>query len=451
MAASTPPAVSEPAAPGRPIATTLLRLAAPNWIVMVTLAAVSMIDIFFVGQLGLDALAGVSITFPVMMLMQTMAAGGMGGGAAAAVARARGAGNQDDVDSAAGQAVVVAVGMAALFVVAFVAFGRTLYGAVGAIGAELDAALVYSKVLFFGGVLIWVFHLLSSVVRGTGNMTFPAMLLILTQLIHVGLCPALVFGVGPLPALGVPGAALSAVLSFAPGVVALVLHLVLGRGAARLSARHLRLRPAVLWEILRVGLPGSTNNILNNTNVMILTGLVASRGAAAVTGFSVASRIEYIQSPLAFGLGAGILTMVGNEIGGGNRPRAVRVAWIGALMTAALAGAIGLFGFTCPGWFIGEFSTDASVIAFGTQYLRLVSPVYVFYGLGLGLWFAAQGSGRVRWPLTGSVCRVVLASVGGWIAISLGGDLSSLFAVVALSFAVFGAVIAAATWAGKVI
>jgi len=436
----------------KPIVPTLLRLAAPNWVVMVTLAAVSMIDIFFVGRFGLEALAGVSITFPMMMLMQTMAAGGMGGGVAAAVARARGAGKQEEVDRVVAQALVIAIGMAGLFIAVFVGFARPLYGAIGATGPELDAAVTYSNVLFLGGAVMWIFHLLSAVVRGTGNMTFPAGLLVLTQLIHVGLCPALVFGVGPLPAFGVRGAALSAVFSFAPGVVVLLVYLVSGRGAARLSARRLRLHPPVLWEILRVGVPGSANNILTNTNVMILTALVARYGTQAFTGFSIASRIEYVQTTLSFGLGAAILTLVGTAIGAGNRGRALRVAWIGAILMAVLAAAIGLFGFACPGWFIGLFSTDASVLAIGTQYLRFVSPAYVFFGLGLGLWFAALGAGRVRWPLAGSVARVVVASAGGWIATGLlGGSLSTLFVLMTVSFVIFGVVIAIATWLGKVV
>ncbi|HET9622762.1 MAG TPA: MATE family efflux transporter [Kofleriaceae bacterium] len=436
----------------RPIVGPLLRLAAPNWIVMVTLAAVSMIDIFFVGKLGLDALAGVSITFPMMMLTQTMAAGGMGGGIAAAVARAHGAGNRAAVDRAAGQAVIVAVAMAALFIAVFVGLGRALYAAIGAAGPELEAALAYSDVLFYGAVIMWAFHSLSAVVRGTGNMTFPAILLILTQLIHVGLCPALVFGVGPVPALGVRGAALSAVLSFAPGVIALTAYLVSGKRAARLAVRHLRPDGATLWEILRVGVPGSANNVLTNANIVILTGLVAGHGTEAFTGFGIASRIEYIQSPLAFGLGAAILTMVGNEIGAGDHRRARRVTWIGAALTAALSGVIGMIGFAVPAWFVHQFSTDAQVTAYGVQYLRIVAPAYVCFGLGLGLWFAAQGAGRVKWPLIGSVVRVAMSSLGGWLVIHVAGaGLGGLFGLVAASFAAFGLVIAAATWAGKVV
>jgi len=250
----------------------------------------------------------------------------------------------------------------------------------------------------------------------------------------------------------VRGAALSAMLSFVPGVVALVVHLVSGRGAARLSARSLQIRPAILREILRVGLPGSASNILTNSNVLILTALVGPFGTQAVTGFGIALRTEYVQTTLAFGLGAGILTLVGTEIGAGNRRRALRVAWIGASMMTVLAGVVGLLAFAFPGWFIGLFSTDASVMAIGTRYLRFVSPAYVFFGLGLGLFFGALGAGRPRWPVVGTLARVVVASGGGWIVTCvLGAGLSSLFLTVAVSFVVFGSFIAAAMWAGKLV
>ena len=434
------------------IASTLLRLAAPNWVVMVTMAAVSMIDIYFVGRLGLDALTGVSMTFPMVMLMQTMAAGGMGGGVAAAVARAIGAGKQEEADRVAAQALLIALGMAGLFTAGFLGLGPSLYAAIGASEAALRAGIAYSNTLFLGAVVLWLFHLLAAVVRGSGAMVFPAVLLIVTQLLHGALCPALTFGVGPVPALGVRGAALSSVLSFVPGVVALGIHLISGRGAARLSARNLRPQPAILWEICRVGLPTSLNNILTNANVMILAALVSTGGTEAIAGFGVASRIEYVIAPLAFGLGAAILALVGAAVGGGDRPRARRIAWTGAAMTAALVGGIGLVAFAAPAWVIRRFSDDASVLAAGTLYLRLVAPSYALFGLGMGLWFAAQGAGRVRWPLVGSLSRLVVASGGGWIAIhGFGGGLSSLFAMVALSFVTFGGIIAAATWSGRVV
>ena len=124
-----------------PVAPTLLRLAAPNVLVMVLQATVSTLDAVFVGWLGGDALAGASVVFPLVMLMQTMSAGGMGGGIASAVARALGGGRRADADRLAAHGILIALGMAALFTATLLAAGPAIYRAMGGHGAALDAAL----------------------------------------------------------------------------------------------------------------------------------------------------------------------------------------------------------------------------------------------------------------------------------------------------------------------
>src|SRR5712691_511361 len=174
-----------PAAPARldprtrqlveaPIARTLLRLAAPNVLVMVVQASVGLVETYFVGRLGTDALAGVALVFPVLMLMQMMSAGAVGGGISSAIARALGAGRRDDADALAAHALAIAVGFGLLFMLAVLGSGRWLYSAMGGSGASLTAALTYSTVVFSGAILIWVFNSLASVIRGTGNMAVPA-------------------------------------------------------------------------------------------------------------------------------------------------------------------------------------------------------------------------------------------------------------------------------------
>jgi Na+-driven multidrug efflux pump len=131
-----------------PVARTLLRLAAPNVLVMVLQATVSTLDAVFVGWLGSDALAGVSLVFPLVMLMQTMSAGGMGGGVASAVARALGGGRRADANALVVHALVIAVVMAASFTLLLELGGRALYQAMGGHGAVLASATLYSRVLF---------------------------------------------------------------------------------------------------------------------------------------------------------------------------------------------------------------------------------------------------------------------------------------------------------------
>jgi putative MATE family efflux protein len=432
-----------------PVAPTLLRLAAPGVLVMMLQATVSTLDAVFVGWLGSEALAGVSLVFPLVMLMQTMSAGGMGGGVASAVARALGGGRRADADALAAHALVIALVMAAGFTGTLLLLGPRLYRAMGGSGATLDAAVAYSNVIFAGALAYWLLNTLGSVVRGTGNMVLPAGVMLAGAGIYVGLSPALVLGWGPLPRLGIAGAAAASVLAFGLGAVVLLGHLLSGRGLVRLRLRGLGLRRALFWEILRVGAPGSLNTVLTNLTVVLLTGLVGPFGAAALAGYGMGARLEYLMIPLVFGLGSGLVTMVGTNVGAGQVARAERVAWIGAGLAASAAGAVGLVAALFPDAWLGLFSADPAVLAAGARYLRIVGPVYGFFGLGLALYFASQGAGRLAWPLLAGFTRLLVAALGGWLAIHhLGAGLSGLFVAMAVALVVFGSMVAAAIRAG---
>ena len=144
---------------------------------MVVQASVGLIETYFVGKLGTDALAGVALVFPALMLMQMMSAGAMGGGISSAIARALGAGRRADADALALHALAIAVVFGLAFTAAVLAGGPWLYGAMGGTGASLAAALTYSNVIFAGAVLLWLFNSLANVIRGTGNMAVPAVVI----------------------------------------------------------------------------------------------------------------------------------------------------------------------------------------------------------------------------------------------------------------------------------
>ncbi len=432
-----------------PVAPTLLRLAAPNVLVMVLQVAVSTLDAVFVGWLGADALAGVSLVFPLAMLMQTMSAGGMGGGVASAVARALGAGRREEADALAAHAIAIALGMAALFTVVLLAAGPVLYRGMGGGGGTLAAALAYSHVFFGGAVTIWLYNIVGAVVRGTGNMALPAAVMVANAAIYLALSPALVMGWGPFPRLGIAGAATASIASYALGALALIAYLLSGRSLVRLAVAGARPRWERFYEILRVGAPGSLNTILTNLTIILVTGLVGPFGAPALAGYGMGARLEYLQIPLVFGLGAALVTMVGTNVGAGRVARAQHVAWVGAGLAAAVTGTVGLLGALWPEVWLGLFSADAAVLATGTAYLRLVGPTYAFFGLGLALYFASQGAGTLLWPLLAGFVRLTLAAGGGWFVVHwLGGGLSGLFAVLAVALVTFGTINALAVRLG---
>jgi len=432
-----------------PVAPTLLRLAAPTVLVMVLQAAVTTLDAVFVGWLGPAALAGVSLVYPLVMLMQTMSAGGMGGGVASAIARALGAGRRGEAQALAAHAVLIALALAALFTAGLLLGGPVVYRAMGGTGEALGAAVTYSNVIFGGAAAYWLFNTLGSIVRGTGTMALPAAIASGSALIYLALAPALVLGWGPFPRLGVAGTATANLVAFGAATLVLAAYLCSPWSPVRLSFRGLRLRRALFWEILRVGAPGSLNTILTNLTVVLLTGLVGPFGTAPLAGYGMGARLEYIQIPLVFGLGSALVAMVGTNVGAGQFARAERIAWTGAGLAAALTGSIGLLAAAFPRAWLGLFTADAQVQAVGATYLVIVGPTYGFFGLGLALYFASQGAGRLAWPLAAGFARLAVAAAGGWLGgYWLGWGLPGIFAAMAIALIIFGTTIAIAVRLG---
>lgn len=437
-----------------PIAPTLLRLGAPNVLVMLAQAGVGLMETYFVGKLGTDALAGMALVFPAVMLMQMTSAGAMGGGIASAIARALGARRRDDADALVLHALLIAAVFALAFMVTVVAGGRWLYTRMGGSGGALDAAMVYSNWVFGGALLVWLFNTLSAVIRGTGNMALPAYVTVAGAVLLLPLSPLLIFGWGPLPGLGIAGGAIALLLYYLAGSAVLAAYLWSPRSLLRPSLRGLQLRWALFADILRVGLVGTVSTVATNLAIGITTALVGAYGTAAIAGYGTASRLEYLLVPLVFGLGAPLVAMVGTCIGAGQRERVLRATWIGAAIAFAMTEAIGLWAAAYPATWLSLFNTEPAMIEAGSQYLRIVGPWYGFFGLGLVLYFASQGAGRLLWPVLGNIARLVVAVAGGWLALHGGYAIAGVFAAQAAAMVVYGIAnawaIAGGAWFGPV-
>ena len=376
-----------------PIAATLVRLAAPNMLVMLAQTSVGLIETYFVGKLGTDALAGVALVFPVVMLMQMMSAGAMGGGISSAIARALGAGRRADADALALHALVIAIVFGFAFTIALLFGGRALYTLMGGSGGSLAAAMTYSTVVFVAAIMVWLFNSLANVIRGTGNMAVPAIVTCAGVIVLIPLSPCLIFGLGPFPQLGVAGGAVAVVLYYAVGSTVLAAYLRSSRSVVRLRFSGIRLRWSLFVDILRVGLVAALITVQTNLTIAIATGLVGAFGPAAIAGYGTGSRLEYLLIPLVFGLGGPLVAMVGTNIGAGRRDRALRVAWIGAAIAAAICEIIGIVAAAAPHAWLSLFDSDPAMIDAGSRYLHAVGPVYGLFGLGMALYFASQGAG----------------------------------------------------------
>jgi putative MATE family efflux protein len=436
-----------------PVTRTILRLALPNVAVMVVQASIGLIETYFVAKLGLDALAGMALVFPLFMLLQMVSAGAMGGGILSAVARALGSGNRDRAHELVWSAVAITVALGAATTLLALLFGPKLYALMGGEGGSFKAAVTYSSIVFAGAVPLWLFNSFAAVIRGTGNMFFPAAVVSVGALILIPLSPLLIFGLAPFPQLGIAGGAVAVLAYYLIGCATFIYYIWSGRGVLKPAKLPPHLNWAPMRDILRIGAVSSIVSLSTNVSIGVATGLAGLIGPSAVAGYGTGARLEYLLVPLVFGMGAPVAAMVGTSIGAGDRKRALRVAWTGAAIAFGLTEAIGLAAAFYPTGFLSLFGSDPQMLAIGSQYLHIVGPVYGFFGGGLALYFASQGAGRVGWAMMVAVLRVVIAAGGGWIAVRYFGGSVALFAVIAAALVIYGfgnvAAVAGGAWFPK--
>ena len=430
-----------------PIIGTLLRMAWPNVLVMLAQASTGLIETWWVSHLGTDALAGMALVFPGFMLMQMISGGAMGGGISSSIARALGGGRKADAEALVMHALIINGALGALFSGLFLVFGADLYRSMGGRDASLSAALQYSNVVFAANIFVWGANALASVIRGTGNMFVPAMTICVGVLLLIPLSPLLIFGWGPIPALGIAGGGWAVVLTNLLTLCLLAFYLLSGRSVVQ--ARWVALQARLFWEILKVGAVASISTFQTTITVGLTTALVGlAAGPDAVAGYGTGSRLEYLMIPLAFGLGGPLVALVGTNIGAGQQQRALRIAVTGGAVSFLLCETIGLAAAIWPHAWLGLFDHDPAMLATGAAYLRVAGPAYGFFGMGLTLYFASQGAGRLLWPLLAGLARMVVAIGGGWWAITLTGRLDLAFLALAIGLATYGAMLMTAVASG---
>jgi putative MATE family efflux protein len=412
---------------------------------MVVQVFVAVAEAWFVARLGIDALAGIALVIPFITLMMNMANGGMGGGVASALARALGGGRHEDASALVLHALLLGVGCALVFgVFAWTAL-PSMFRWLGGSGAVLEQALAFSYVWFSGGAILWIGAFLSALLRGSGDAATPGRIGFVTSIVYIPVLGVLTLGIGPWSGLGLVGCAIAPLLTTAVSALLMARALLRGRRSFASSFGGFRLQPRLFGEILRVGAMGSVTTITATLTAMLVTGLVAGFGTAALAGYSIAMRLEFMLAPLAFGIGTGATTLVGIAAGADAWRRAVKVAWIAGLTAFVSMGAIGWLIALMPVTWSQLFASEPEVIAASVACIERVAPFYCLFGLGLTLNFASQGAGRMSMPVIASVSRLLVAAGGGWLAVEVFGlGLDGVFTAIAASLAVYGLLIGGA-------
>ena len=432
-----------------PILSTLLRLAVPNVLAMMVAVVVAMTETYYIGVLGTEPLAAMAVVFPFVMLTQMLSSGAMGGGVSSAISRALGGNDQRRARSLAWHAVAIGLAVGVVYSTLLVLFAAPMLSLLGARGPVLELALTYAIPLFSGAFLIWLMNTLASVLRGSGDMVVPSVVIFAAALLQVAIGGILGLGLGPMPRWGLPGVATGQIVASAVAVGVFAWHLKRHGARVRPTLAGGRPQAGLFAAILRVGALACLSPLQTVVAMLIFTGLIARLGVPALAGYGIGQRLEFILIPISFGIGVASVPMVGMAMGAGNVDRARRVAWTAASVSALLLGLIGVTLAVMPGLWTRWFTTSIEVRTIADRYLQVVGPAFALFGFGLTLYFASQGSGKVLGPVLAATLRLVLIAVGGaWLA-AAGTGVEGYFWLVAAGMALYGLATAAAVRATR--
>lgn len=436
---AVPPPTRDNPLLGGAILPVLMRLALPNMGAMVAGSVAAIAETAYVGRLGVPALAGMAVVFPLVMLQGMLSAGAMGSGVSAAIARALGAGDQARAEALAVHALWIGVIIGVTTSLIVLPFAPLIFGALGAKGAALDQAVAFARVAFIGSVGAWLVNLLAAVLRGAGNMAVPSTVLLLTAVLQIVIGGSFGLGLGPVPKFGMAGVAAGQVVASAIGALILFFFLRSGRAKVGLRVGAVAVSQAHFAAILQTGATAAVSPIMSITTIIILNRLVAGFGPTVLAGFGIGTRLEFLLTPLSFAIGVASVPLVGTAIGAGMTARARAATWTAARLAGAVMAAIGLMMALVPGIWVAIFTGDAATKAVASQYFHLVGPTYGFFGAGMSLFFSSLAAGKVAQMLLAGALRLVIVAAGGTLLVAMAAPVWAIFALIGVGVVAYGA------------
>ena len=422
----------------RPILPTLLWLASPNVMAFSASTCVVIAETSYIGRLGVESLAAMALVFPCVMLTMTMSGGAMGGSVASAIARAIGAGDTDRASTLAAHALLIGLGFGLTFMLGMLIFGPRLLALLGGRGNVLELAIAYTQIFFGGAVLPWLMNTMAGIMRGTGNMKLPSLMMLSAAVCQIILGGTLGLGLGPIPQFGMRGVAAGSLIAYVISISVMSWYLFSGRARVVPKIRGLRIQAAMFFDILKVGTIACFSSLQSVLTISIFTYMLASFGTEILAGYGIGARLEFLLTSVSFAVGIASLPMIGMAIGAGRIARARRVAWTAGLVAFVSVGAIATFIAIFPDVWVNIFTNDAGVRSASHQYLSTVAPMYAFIGLASSMYFSSQGAAKLIGPVMAQTARLLFICTGGWWLSTHDATAQQFFALAAVSMVLLG-------------
>jgi len=385
---------------------TLFKLSWPIMVGNTMQVLYNLADTFWVGKLGADSVAAISVGFPLVFLLISIG-GGMTIAGTTLVAQYTGSDNKEMADHAAGQIFSLVIFLSIIFGTAGFIFDRTILGWIGAPANIMNDAVAYLDIIFAGVAFMFIFFVFTALLRGVGDTKTPMKMMVFSTLFNIILDPFLILGWGFFPQMGVRGAAIATVLSRALAGLYGIYLLFEGKKGIKLKAKNLIPDFELQKRIIKLGTPSAAEQSIIALGMTFLMGIVSEFGTLAVAAYGIGNRILSVVMMPMRGLSMATTTMVGQTMGADDADRAEKIAWTAVSLTFGLMTALILITQVFPAQIISVFNDNPEVVNIGVSFLKIVGLSFGFLGVRIVIGGSFRGAGN-------TVAAMVLAVVALW-------------------------------------
>lgn len=380
-----------------PVGRAILLLAIPMVLEVILESVFAVADIFWVSHLGEAAIATVGLTESMMAIVYTLAAG-LSIGATATVARRIGEHNPEGAARAAVQAILMGIGIAVALAVVAVVYAPSLLRLLGASPDVIATGTNFTRVMLGGNATVVLLFLINAIFRGAGDAAIAMRVLWLANIINIVLGPLLIFGVGPLPELGVTGAAVATTIGRGTGAAFAIWRLFQPGRHIQVRRDHLHPDPALMGRLVRLSGSGTLQVFIATASWIGLIRILSQFGSAALAGYTIAIRIILFALFPSWGLGNAAATMVGQALGAKKPERAEQAVWMAGFYNLCFLGSVGIVFVAMADGIAGLFTQDPQVLPYATQGLRIVALGFPLYAYGMVVNQSFNGAGDTWTP-----------------------------------------------------
>ena len=372
-------------------------LSIPMILEMLMESIFALVDIIFVSRVSVNAVATVGLTESVLTLVYAVAIG-LSMGATAIVARRTGEKDQKGANEAAVQVIFLGVFVAAIISVIGIMFPKEILQFMGGEPELIEEGYGYTQVLLGGNVTVMLLFLINAVFRGAGNASIAMWTLILSNGLNIILDPIFIFGLGPIPAYGVEGAAIATTTGRGVAVIAQLIILFKGNSFIKVAFKDLVIRTKVMLNLIKVSLGGIGQFIIGTSSWVILMLIMATFGSEVLAGYTIAIRIMMFTLMPAWGMSNAAATLVGQNLGAQQPDRAEASVWKTSKYCAVFMGIVSLIYIFLAPTFLSWFSDNPIVVENGALCLQIIAAGYIAYAYGMVVIQSFNGSGDTKTP-----------------------------------------------------